>query len=341
MSDIGFDNIDWNRLGDPEYLISLGVDPTIANSPPAPAPGPTTVGGIVQNNLSGRAIIQAILRGAGLDVTPELDQYISDLSANYGNDVTRLGAVVNADLYDKQSTLGKIVDQRYPTLGIHNAAAVAQGLPTLSVGDYLSTRQQNEQIIQDSGLSPYVDKQALADKWIAGFTSPSEAADRIKAAQTAVFNEPLEVRAAFHQMFGGGDSLGAATAYFLDPAASVPKIQQQLRAAEIGGAATRVGYGVLTADEASRLAQLGVSADQAQQGFGQLASESQILSPLPGEVDPGISRDVQLAAQFGGDAAAQQQILRARQAKQAVFGDAGRGWATGRAGVGGLGSAAV
>lgn len=305
--------------------------PTPAGSPPTPTPpGPAGVGGFTPAQLNTQSIIQATLRQYGLD-TPELAQWARDSIVNGSTSDQML-----LELYDPTSTPGKVVDQLYPAIAQRRAA----GLPPVSISDYQSTRDTYQQILNRGGLAPYVDAKALTDKLIAGDTSPAELQDRVQAAQAAVFNEPAEVRAELQREFGVGNALGAATAYYLDPVNSVPKIQQQLAAARIGGAAVRTGYGLLTADETTRLAQQGITADQAQQGFSQLASQSQLFAPLPGEPGATVSRSEQLGAVFDSNAADQQRVERQRRARLAVFGGGG-GFGSTQQGVAGLGSAAA
>lgn len=303
------------------------------SAPAAPAPsadGSSSVGGLTPDQLNTQAIINATLRQYGLD-TPDLLAWAKQSIIN-GSTADQ----INLELYDPSSTPGKVVDQLYPAIAKRRAA----GLPPVSIREYQTTRDTYQQILQRGGLTSYVDAKKLTDDWITGDVSPAEVQDRIGAVQAAVFTEPAEVRAELQREFGIGDSLGAATAYYLDPATAVPKIQQQLAAARVGGAAVRTGYGLLTADETMRLAQVGVTADQAQQGFGALASQSELFNPLPGEVGAGVTREQQLGAAFEGNAADRQLIERQQRARLAVFSGGGNFGATQR-GVAGLGSAAV
>lgn len=324
-------------------MIAKGAQPSVippgrgtAATPTAPAPtptapsGPASVGGLTPDQLNTQAIINATLRQYGLD-TPDLIAWARQSVVN-GSTADQ----INLELYDPTSTPGKVVDQLYPAIAQRRAA----GLPPVSISDYQATRDTYQQILNRGGLTSYVDAKKLTDDWITGDVSPAEVQDRIGAVQAAVFTEPAEVRAELQREFGVGDSLGAATAYYLDPATAVPKIQQQLAAARIGGAAVRTGYGLLTPEETTRLAQQGVTAGQAQQGFGALASQSELFAPLPGEVGTGVTRGEQLGAAFEGNAADRQLIERQQRARLAVFGGGGNFGAT-QKGVAGLGSAAT
>lgn len=311
---------------------------TPASTPVVPTNQPTGAGGVPLDQQSGSAIIASVLRQAGLGDSPELAAYAAQL-AILGLSAGDLQNRLSADINDPASTPGKVIATKYPALIQHNQAALGRNAPQMTVGDFLQTRNANLQVIQASGLTPYVDPQKLADSWITGFVSPAEAKGRIDTAVQAVFQEPPEVRAEMQRLFGAGDSLGAATAYYLDPGNALPKIQQQQAAGEVAGAATRTGYGLLTAAEATQLAQQGVTAGQAQQGFQTLGNERQLFNPLPGEPGAPITQDQQLAAQFGGNVADQQAIDRQKRARLAVFGGQG-GLGASSGGLTGLGSAA-
>lgn len=302
----------------------------------APGTGPVnaTVTTARRDVSSGRAVITTVLRAAGLDMTDELAQYATDLATSTANDSDLQNRLI-ADVYDAQSVPGKLVAAKYPAI----FARQKQGKAPITVGEYIGLKQQYTQNVTRSGLMPYINIDQMADKWIADDTSPAEVDDRIGAAQQAVFNEPVEVRADLQRLFGVGDSLGAATAYYLDPSNTVPQIQKQLRAAQLGGAARRSGFGLINAEEALRLAEQGVTSAQAQSGFGTLAASREVFSVLPGEVGGPVTRERQLAAAFNDDAGAQEEIERRVRARRAVFGDRG-GWQPGRTGVSGLGSAA-
>lgn len=331
MSDIGFENIDWNQLGNPDYLIRIGVDPTIANSTgtAGPPPGPTTVGGIAQNAVSGRAVVQAILRDAGLDITPEVEQYIATLTTNFGNDLARLGGVVNADLYDTGSTLGKIVDQKYPEIALH----AKNGYGAITVGDVLSFRQTATELAKQEGF----DVNLLDFKdWIGNGKGLPELQSRIHDAYGALRQADPGAVDQLHTLYGA--TPGQLGMFAMDPTRTVDDLLRELEAANIGAAGLRTGYGQLAAGQLESLAARGVTAQQAQQGFGELAGMQPLFRVLPGQGGRNITQDTQLAAEFGGDAAAKKTIEEERQRRLATFGGGG-GFGAGQKGVVGLGAA--
>lgn len=309
---------------------------------PPPDTGPTvpTSGSVLTgtgySRESGKAIVAGILRTAGLDATSaEFTSYINDLLTGTSTQED-LSNRLQADVYDRTTVPGQAVAARYPGIFSRQTA----GKTPISVGDYLRLKDSFMPVLTRYNLDPYVQPDQLIDSWIAGDTSVAEAQDRVETVVQAVFNEPVEVRSELQRLFGAGDSLGAAVAYYMNGDKAIPDIQKQLRQAEIGGAAVRTGFGLLTADETKRLAEQGVTADQAQAGFGQLAGLGELTGTLPGEMGPAFGRDQQLSAAFDNNPAAQQELERKRRARLAVFG-ASAGTATTQKGLAGLGSAAV
>lgn len=218
-------------------------------------------------------------------------------------------------------------------------ARAKAGLPPLSPADYVATEARYDAVLHEAGLTNMFDRNDLYLKWIVGDVSAGEAADRAKAAYQAAMGESLEVRSELVRIFGS-DAAGVATAYWLDPTNALPKIQQRLAAGQIAGGAVRSGFSLLTREEAEELSSLGVTGDQAQQGFGDLAQKAPLFISLPGENADTIDRSTQIGAEFKGNAAAQKTI-EDRAASRRGQVNAGAAYVVGAKGVGGLGSAKV
>lgn len=222
--------------------------------------------------------------------------------------------------------------ERFPAIEERKKA----GLPPISPADYVRLEKSYDAYMHESGLTSMFDRKQLYTKWISGDVSPTEAKDRAEDAYKAAMSEPLEVRQELTRLFGINAG-PAAISYFLDPHNALPKLNQLLQSGETAGASVRSGYGLLTAEEAQHLTQIGVNTQQAQQGFGTLAARHELFTALPGEAGyQGVSRESQLGAVFEDNAAARQQITRAGETRAAVFQGAG-GYRTTRTGVGGLG----
>lgn len=177
----------------------------------------------------------------------------------------------------------------------------AKGLPPVSVADIMQYRQQALNLEHFYGLPQgVVSDDAHVNAFVAGDTSFDELTHRIQQGALIAQQSPPEVKQWLAENYGIND--GALTAFFVDPIHAMPYIDKVATSALLGGAATRQGFGNLTADEAGRLALAGVSTDQANQGFGQLAQSKELLDPLAGAGDSAIGRDTQLGL-VEGDAA--------------------------------------
>lgn len=223
--------------------------------------------------------------------------------------------------------------QRFPGIALRQK----NGLSPISPNDYVALERSYDEILHASGLNSFYDRNTMYTQWIGGDVSPTEVKARADLASQAAFAEPVEVRAELQRMYGPS-SVAVATAYFLDPTNALPEAQRRLAASEIGGGSLRSGYGLLTRDEAEHLASIGVTGDQAQQGFGKLTSQRELFSALPGEAGyQGLSQDQQIAAQFEGNATDQMAIQREAQARIAAF-SGSTSYRVGQQGVAGLGS---
>lgn len=162
--------------------------------------------------------------------------------------------------------------------------------------------------------------------------SIAEVSKRVAKAAESVYQSSPLVRAEMERMWGV--SSGDLIAFWLDPDKAEPLLTQRYTAAQIGAGARQTTWGTLTADEATRLAGLGVDAQTAQQGFGTLAGSRELFGALDrGETD--ITRETQLGAAFAGDVTAQQQIEQRRGRRKAEFAKGG-GFATNSSGIVGL-----
>lgn len=117
------------------------------------------------------------------------------------------------------------------------------------------------------------------DNLIGNDVSAVEAEQRINIAATAVYDTDAETRQELNRLFG--ISTGAQMKYWMDPKKEFGNLQQQYRMGEIAGAALRAGYSQqLTASQAQRLAEAGLTRDRAAQGFAQLAASEELFSPI-------------------------------------------------------------
>jgi hypothetical protein len=159
-------------------------------------------------------------------------------------------------------------------------------------------------------------------QFLSNGVSATEVQARVQVAQQAVYNSDPATLAALQQYYGvngGGNHIGDATAYFLDETRALPAIQQQFLSAQIGGAATRTGYGALGQTDAENLATLGITPDAAQKGFGTLATLQPLFANLPGEAGTAPTAAQGISAQFEDNAVSQLAITNEQNKRKAEF----------------------
>lgn len=154
-------------------------------------------------------------------------------------------------------------------------------------------------------------------KLMVGGVSTTEFETRIKEAAAAINTYSPEAKAELKRLYGVDE--GGIIAYAMDPAKAEPILAQQFAAAKIAGISDTTGFGQLTQTQAEMLAKQGVTADQAQQGLGRLASESELTHGLIGQNEKDISVDTQLGAEFSGNATDQAALLARQRSRQAQF----------------------
>lgn len=220
--------------------------------------------------------------------------------------------------------------ERFPAI----AERTAKKLAPISPGEYVAYERQARQIMRAAGLpEQFYDTRDDFTKFLGRDVSIAELNDRIQLGKQAVYESPAEVRETLMRDYGATE--GELTAYFIDPDRALPLVEKQWRAAQVGGAAKRTGFGLTSRMENERLADMGVTAGQAQQGFSELADSRELFGALDSG-EENIGRDDQLDATFGGNAAARRRIENTRRRRQARF-DGGGSFATGQQGVVGLG----
>lgn len=149
-----------------------------------------------------------------------------------------------------------------------NEARKAAGLPVLPPGQYLATEASYRQIMQAAGLPVgFYDQPSDFTTWIGKNVSPTEIQSRVDlATQATVLSNP-SYRQALNQM---GIKDGELTAYFLDPTKALPHLQKAAATAAIGAEALNQGL-TFNQDYAGQLANQGITAQQAQQGYSNVA----------------------------------------------------------------------
>ena len=157
-----------------------------------------------------------------------------------------------------------------------NQQRIARGLRALSEAEYIGLEDQYQDVMRRYGLPETytrrgdMGRQEGFEKFIAGDVSPVELEDRVQTAQNRILNAPKQIRDALTEFYGGDISNGDILAFVLDPDRALPQIQRKVTAAEIGGAAAMAGLGATRA-RAEELGTLGVTGQQAREGFSAIA----------------------------------------------------------------------
>lgn len=210
----------------------------------------------------------------------------------------------------------------------------AAGLNAISEAEYISYENNARQLMRAAGLpAEFYDRPEDFADLIGKDVSPAELNARINDGYLAAAQAPAEVRQQLRDLYGLGE--GDLAAYFLDPDRALPLIQRQFAASQVSGAGVTTGYGALNVAEAERIASLGVTEDQARQGFGALVENEELFDALPGEQDGLIDRETQLGAVFGDDARARQQLERKAGARRSAA-SGSQSFQIGERGVSGL-----
>lgn len=170
--------------------------------------------------------------------------------------------------------------KEYKTRFAGNEARVKAGLPVLSPADYLATESAYRQVLSSAGLPVgFYDNPADFQKWISSDVSPTEIKDRVDLATQAVSQSNPQYRQALFRMYGIQEA--DLTAYFLDRKTAEPILKKQAAAAAIGAAAIRRGLAANKLD-LEGYATLGITADQAEQAYGQIADSMDSMLNIAG-----------------------------------------------------------
>lgn len=194
-----------------------------------------------------------------------------------------------------------------------------QGLPVLPPNEYLSVESSYRQILQTAGLpSGFYDQPADFVGWIGRNVSPSEIQSRVDLATQATVLANPTYRQALNLM---GISDNELTAYFLDQKRALPLLQKAAATAAVGAGALAQG---LQFDQAyaETLATQGVTAQQAREGYSQIAQELPELSKLGSIYGQEFGQRTAEQAVFEGQGEAMQKRRRLASQERGQFGGA-------------------
>lgn len=227
--------------------------------------------------------------GGGGGVTPppptEFDQGAFDammvMLQQYG--LESLGSILKNLILDGVTDQASLVlalqqTQEWKTRFAGNEMLAANGLPMLSVAEYLAVERSYAQILKNYGLPKgFFDDPSDFAKWIGNSVSANELQQR---AQTYADIARRETDPAIRdQLVSMGLSEGDIMAYTMDPSRAMPLIQKKWETAKIGGAARRNGV-VSDNEYLGHLTDLGVTEQQAMQGYGIIGENLGTLDTL-------------------------------------------------------------
>lgn len=168
--------------------------------------------------------------------------------------------------------------KEYKTRFAGNEARLKKGLPVLSPAEYLATESAYRQVLADAGLPKgFYDNPADFTNWISGDVSPTEIKGRVDIAKSWTTQANPAVKGALKQMYGVDESY--IVAYALDRKRALPLLEKQAAAAAIGAAALRRGF-ELSRTEFERYATYGITGEQAEAGFAQIAESYEPLQAI-------------------------------------------------------------
>lgn len=188
-----------------------------------------------------------------------------------------------------------------------NVARRKAGLSVLSPDVYLSTEDAYRSIMRQSGLpKDFYDTPEDFANFIAKDVSAAELKSRVDLGTSVVDNnDPMLINqlSTYYNL-----TKGEMIAYVLDPERSMPLIERQIKAAQIGAAAQRQDITV-SAPVSEQLVGMGVTQSQAEQGFqavAQVLPEATLLSSIyRKQVDGGYGQQEAIAETFGTAGAAE------------------------------------
>lgn len=197
-----------------------------------------------------------------------------------------------------------------------NTARVKKGLSELDPASYIGLENSYRQLLQSNGLpANFYDQTDDFQALIEGDVSPAELQVRVEQGYRAVADANPEVVQQMRLLYGVGD--GELAAYFLDPTRAAPLLTRQARAAQIAASGfEQVGI-QLTGALAEDLAARGVTAAEAQRGFGEIGAYGELRQQFGGE--EAITEEELVMGQLGSDVAAQKRLAERQRRRVAAF----------------------
>lgn len=207
----------------------------------------------------------------------------------------------------------------------------------MNESQYVSLERSYKAVARSAGLPEnFYDSSDDFGKLIANGVSPEEYSSRVQWAATAALSDPILLDELARQ--NGGNPIGDATAFYLDPDRGTQVLEQNTLRAQTGAAARRSGFGQLSMGELEGLQGRGVTAGQATERFDLLGSQQGLMANTAEEsvTDQQFTREEALGTVTDPTGQAAQELDQRRRRRQANF-QGGGGAASGGGGRTGLG----
>lgn len=208
--------------------------------------------------------------------------------------------------------------EAYKTRFKGNELRLKNGLPALSEAEYLSTETALKTVVRQYVGSGEYDTIDNLQKWISSDVSPQELNERMAVYQDNWDMQPQEVKDAWASHgLTPRDALRAA----MDPSLTETKLKRQAAQYSIGAAQVKA-FGndrTLNADRALELAEQGVTREQAEQGYKQIAGRQEYEGFLARAAGMNLTLEDQEDAALLGDQRAEQQRKKVLGTDQARF----------------------
>ena len=256
------------------------------------------------NLINWRDYFVTVLRGWGLEsLAPKVIDFVNQ------------GFIGDTILLKLQET------PEYKTRFSGNEARLKAGLAPIDPQTYLGLENSYRSVLRNAGVPEgFYDNPDDFSNFIANDVAPAELKQRTDIAELSLNNADPYYTDSLQNMYG--ITKGDMIAYVLDPKRALPFINKQVQAAQIGAEASRQGIN-LGVQPLETLAGLGVTQQQAQQGFeqiAQIAPVAQKLSQISAGAQPfGVQETTTAVLGGEGSAAYKQKLQKLSEEEQSRF----------------------
>lgn len=302
----------WNNTPGYGDLPDQPTAPAAQAPAPAPAPKPTGntdwTAGLTGAKRDAASALITLFEGYGLgDLASDIVRYVRN---GESSDTIYL-QLQQSDSWKKRFA--------------GNEARKKAGLPVLSPAEYLSVESSYRQTMQQFGLPKgFYDQPSDFAGFIGNDMSPAELQARVQPWFDIAQSSDPAMKAALAQL---GISTAGLAAHLLDATRAAPLLQKEVNTIKLARQAQRskllVGNGTLAG-----LTEMGITEDQAAQGFGQIANflpQTENLAQIYGQA---YDQNDAIHEVFGQDSQATRIRKQLASQERAAFSGGGRGTLT-------------